>query len=103
MSQLEFGNHVRLTAPFSERQRLQKFYYEVLGAEVIASSEKAFDQIKFSNNHFMGIVYSSETLSESESRLGAWLELKVRSDISNFYFQAPGGQIFRLTRKERAN
>jgi len=119
MFKLSFGNHIRLTAAVSSREKIKKFYGEILGCQIKPHPDKPTDIVQFPDGVFMGINYEKDFLSENQALQGAWLELKtddpagmkekllnfgVREieypDKSNFYFQAPGGQVYRLARED---
>lgn len=108
------GEHSKMTVLPSERDRVQRFYHEVLGCQVTKKSETA-DLIQLGTNFYIGVIYDDSALSELDLFKSIWLEIRtdhpeelkqkilkfgIREvtywDKEHFYFQAPGGQVFRL-------
>jgi catechol 2,3-dioxygenase-like lactoylglutathione lyase family enzyme len=115
MAKVIFGNHTAVIAARSEQDRIRKFYCDVLGCKVRVKSDEV-DRLQLEDHHFC-FIYQGTTLDESEflrSGKSVWLEIKsddvekMRRKILDFgvmkldipdphlYFQAPGGQVFRL-------
>jgi hypothetical protein len=115
MAKVIFGNHTAHIVPRTERERVRKFFLEVLGAKLMRVREDA-DDIRMGDNFHMGILYGDHADESQFQRTGksVWLELKsdnveeMKRKIFDFgvrileipdphlYFQAPGGQVFRL-------
>lgn len=118
MTNVILGNHSAVRVPWSERDRVRAFYLDILGCKVMRESEHK-DDLRLSGNFFFAILYENESaaLNESDFRKAIYLELKtddvevMREKILGFgvtvlhlpdleephlYFQAPGGQVFRL-------
>jgi hypothetical protein len=114
MDPVNLGNHTRTTAPPSERERIRRFYGEVLGCE-LKTPNPQIDVVRFANDSWMGIYYDAKALPPDQLALGCWLELKTADPVAlqkkvvafgvgqidypdkeHFYFHAPGGQIFRI-------
>jgi len=115
MANVIFGNHTAHIVPRAERKRVRKFYLEILGAKLMRVREDA-DDILLGDNFYMGILYGDHADESEFQRTGKsiWLELKsdnvgeLTRKILDFgvrrleipdphlYFQAPGGQVFRL-------
>ena len=119
----EWGNHSKMIAPPSTRLRLQGFYRDVLGCYVGKGPQhpdgpEDTDMIRFANGFSIVVHYNEAALSEAELKKALWLELltddaarlerKIRAfgiqpfdyfDKERFYFQAPGGQVFRVAGK----
>jgi hypothetical protein len=115
MTKLIFGNHSSVRVPQRDRDRIRKFYCEVLGGTITkADSERDF--IRIGENFYIAFLYAdvpdmSEFLLTARS---VWLEIKsdnveeMTRKILDFgvrkleipdphlYFQAPGGQVLRL-------
>jgi hypothetical protein len=89
----------------------------VLGCHTIAAPSPQFDLFEFTDGFVVGLFYGddSEVLSEQDQLKATWLELKTSdppslrirllefdvgpieyADTSRFYFQAPGGQVWRV-------
>lgn len=117
MPTVAFGNHAKLTARAIDRTRIRKFYHEVLGCEITRRSDD-IDFFRFDADFFVAVIYDNGTLSEDEQTKSIWLELKaddpaaLTKRIRDFgvreieswekdrlYFQAPGGQVFRVAGK----
>lgn len=128
MAKVIFGNHSAVRVNRSERDRIRKFYCEILGGKIIREFEGK-DDIRIGDNFYIAFLYSrgdgrgaekgvnyaaENALSDDEFLRAIFLELKadnleeVRQKIVDFgvrlidvpdshlYFQAPGGQVFRL-------
>jgi hypothetical protein len=113
MTGVSLGENSKMTALASERDRIQRFFGDVLGCQVTKKPEA--DIIRLGNNLYLGVVYEDSALSESDLLKSIWLELRTDRpeelkqnflkfgikeieyrDKEHFYFQAPGGQVFRL-------
>lgn len=119
----EWGTHSKMIAPHSARLRLQSFYRDVLGCHVGKGPQhpggpEDTDMIRFANGFSIVVHYDDAALHEAELRKSIWLELlldnaaqlerKIQEfgiqpfdyfDKDHFYFQAPGGQVFRVAGK----
>ena len=118
MNGLSLGEHSKLTVPPSQRDRIRTFYEDVLGC-VITRKSDAVDVFKIGASFYLAAVYDDAALSESQSFKSIWLELRTDNpaelkarilafgiaeidywDKEHFYFQAPGGQVFRLAPRD---
>jgi len=115
MTQVIFGNHSAVRVPRAERDRIRAFYRDVLGGEITRESDQK-DDVRLGGSFYIAFLYEEEgvALDESGFLKATYLELKtddvaeVRQKIVAFgvkvldvpdphlYFQAPGGQVFRL-------
>jgi catechol 2,3-dioxygenase-like lactoylglutathione lyase family enzyme len=115
MARVILGNHSAIVLPRGEQDRIRRFYRDVLGCEVIRKTDRK-DDFRMGGNFYIGVLYEDEgvALDESNFSKAIYLELKaddvdeMRRDIvafgvrvlemqdSHLYFQAPGGQVFRL-------
>lgn len=114
MTTITFAKHSKLTAHPSERLAIRRFFRDVLGVVQVRESEPV-DIFRLGPQFFMGIVYSPDAPSAEAMRNSIWLELATDDpkamkakilagggkeieyrDKGHFYFQAPGGQVFRL-------
>ena len=114
---IHIGNHMKLNVSSSLRSKAQTFYEDVLGCKVMPSPMLDLDLFEFDGGFVLGIFFvdDTETLSNEDHLKAAWLEIKTKNvdglkrklrkfgvkeldyvDKSRFYFQAPGGQVFRL-------
>jgi hypothetical protein len=114
-------NTAHLYAQGSERQRLLRFFTEVLGLsprEVTAAyvtAKKPMYAVTFSNGAGLSVEFTDDALTDQAAERGAWLELTVTDrdavevkarafgakrivhPATPFvYLQAPGGQVFRI-------
>lgn len=128
MTKVIFGNHSAVRVSRTERDRIRKFYCDVLGCEITREFDDK-DDICLGGDFYIGFLYGAgdglgadkgvnyaadETLSEDDFLKAIFLELKtdyveeMKQKIIDFgvkvldvpdnhlYFQAPGGQVFRL-------
>jgi hypothetical protein len=119
------GNHLKMTVASSLRGRTREFYGGLLGLKLLPSPLDILDLYEFPGKFVLGLFFSDdpgELLSEEDYVRATWLELKV-DDVAQwkqrlqsfgvteieyddpsrvaepyprFFFQAPGGQVFRL-------
>ncbi|TMR91575.1 VOC family protein [Nonomuraea basaltis] len=128
MTKVIFGNHSALRVHRTERDRIRKFYRDILGCELTRELHDK-DDFRMGDGFYIaflygsgggweadkGVTYAAEhALSEDDFLKAIFLELKaddveeMRRKIVDFgvkvlevpdphlYFQAPGGQVFRL-------
>jgi catechol 2,3-dioxygenase-like lactoylglutathione lyase family enzyme len=115
MGNVIFGNHSAVVLPRSEQDNVRRFYRDVLGCAITRQTEDK-DDIRVGDDFYIGILYESDdvALDEVSFSRGIYLELKVEDvdatrerivasgvrviDMNDphLYFQAPGGQPFRL-------
>jgi catechol 2,3-dioxygenase-like lactoylglutathione lyase family enzyme len=116
MARVIFGNHSSVLVPRQDRDRIRKFYCDVLGGKVMRADPER-DFIRLGESFFIAFLYG-DVADESEflrSSRAVWLELKS-DDVAetrrkilasglvrklelpdpHLYFQAPGGQCLRL-------
>lgn len=113
---VEFGNHSSVIFPRKDRENIRRFYCDVLGG-TITKAEDDRDFLRLGENFYFGFLYG-DVPDESEflrTARSVWLELKsdnpeeLRGKIldsglvrklevpdPHLYFQAPGGQCWRL-------
>ena len=112
MAKVIFGNHTAVFAARLEQDRIRQFYCDVLGCKVRVKTDEV-DRFQLDDLHFC-FVYQSTALDESDFLKAIYLELKTdnieemkqkilafgvkKLDVPDphLYFQAPGGQVFRL-------
>ena len=112
MPKVILGNHLATFAARSEKDRIRKFYRDVLGCNVRVTSDEV-DRFQLDEVHFC-FVYQEAALDQSDCLKAMYLELKTdrteemkrkilafgvkKLDVPDphLYFQAPGGQVFRL-------
>jgi catechol 2,3-dioxygenase-like lactoylglutathione lyase family enzyme len=115
MAKVIFGNHSAVRVPRAEKDRIRKFYRDVLGCEITREGDQK-DDVRMGDNFYIAFLYEDEgvALDESDFLKAIYLELKAdnveetRQKIVGFgvkvlevpdphlYFQAPGGQVLRL-------
>jgi catechol 2,3-dioxygenase-like lactoylglutathione lyase family enzyme len=115
MAKVIFGNHSAVVLPRIEQARVRRFYRDVLGCELTRETADK-DDFRLGDNFYIAVLYEDEgvPLDEGSFLKATYLELKadnveeIRQEIVAFgvkvlevqdphlYFQAPGGQVFRL-------
>jgi hypothetical protein len=112
VTKVNLGNHTAVFAARAEQDRIRKFYCDVLGCKVRVATDEV-DRLQLDDVHFC-FVYQSTAMDESAFLKAIYLELKTDSteemkqkilafgvkkvDVPDphLYFQAPGGQVFKL-------
>jgi catechol 2,3-dioxygenase-like lactoylglutathione lyase family enzyme len=116
MAKVIFGNHAAVFVPLQDRDRVRKFYRDVLGGK-ITSEEDQKDLFRTGDNFYLALLYGDYADESKFLRSGGsiWLEIKSdnveemsrkilesgvveKLDIPDphLYFQAPRGQCLRL-------
>lgn len=128
MAKVIFGNHSAVRVSRTERDRIRKFYCDVLGCKIMREFDDK-DDIRIGDDFYLSFLYGAgdgrgadkgvnyapeSSLSNDDFLKAIFLELKtdnveeMRQKIvefgikalnvpdSHLYFQAPGGQVFRL-------
>jgi hypothetical protein len=112
------GNHLKMVVSCALRTVIREFYGGVLGLPSIASPREDLELYEFAGGFVLGFFFTdspNELLSPADYAKATWLELKVQNpdewkakllafgvqqitfpDPERFFFQAPGGQVFRL-------
>lgn len=117
MAQVIFGNHAAVVVPRQDRDRIRRFYCDVLGFRITREIDGKDDFQLGEDDYFHLSILYGDFADESEflrSGKSIYLELKsddveaMRQKITgadvivlevpdpHLYFQAPGGQVFRL-------
>jgi hypothetical protein len=116
MTKVIFGNHSAVIVPRKDRDGICAFYRDVLGGK-ITKAEGDRDFLRLGEDFYIVFLYG-DVPDESEflrSARSVWLEIqsdnvgetsrkildsglvrKLEMPDSHFYFQAPGGQCFKL-------
>lgn len=112
MTKVILGNHTAVFAARSDQDKIRKFYGDVLGCKVRVNPAEV-DRFQLDDVHFC-FVYQDTALDERDFLKAIYLELKtdnieeMKQKIMAFgvnkldvpdphlYFQAPGGQVFKL-------
>jgi hypothetical protein len=115
---VSLGNHMKMVVPTVLRTRIHEFYGGLLGLAPLPSPREDLDLYEFPGGFVLGFFFTEspgELLSAEDYAKATWLELKVANpaewkakllafgvgeiafpDPDRFFFQAPGGQVFRL-------
>lgn len=117
MPKVIFGNHAAVVVPRQERDRIRAFYCDVLGFKTTRETDDKDDFQLGDDDYFHLSVLYGDLADESEFlRSGKSIYLELKSDDveatrqkiidvgvmvlelpdPHLYFQAPGGQVFRL-------
>jgi hypothetical protein len=114
MAKVVLGNHTAVFAARSEQERIRKFYCDVLGCTPRVTNDEV-DRYQLDDVHFC-FIWQGTVLDESDFLKATYQELKTdnteemkqkilafgvkKLDVPgpHLYFQAPGGQVFRLVR-----
>jgi extradiol dioxygenase family protein len=107
------GNHAAVVVSLTEQDAVRRFYRDVLGCALTRSANDK-DDFVLGGDFYLAVVYADEALRKEDFLKATYLELRtdnveeVRQQIVDFgvkvieiddphlYFQAPGGQAFRL-------
>ena len=115
MAQVIFGNHWSVIVPRQDRDSINKFYCDVLGA-IVTKADTERDFFRLGEDFYIVLYGDVPDVSEFlRSARSVWLEIKsddveeMRRKIlesglvrkldvpdPHLYFQAPGGQCMRL-------
>lgn len=121
MAKVIFGNHSSVIVSRKDRERIRKFYCDVLGGEITKAQDER-DFLRMKENFYIVFLYQDvpeqDVAAASEflrTARAIWLEIKsdnveeTRQRIldsglvrkldmpdPHLYFQAPGGQCMRL-------
>jgi extradiol dioxygenase family protein len=115
MTKVSIGNHAAVVMPLQSRHKIREFYCDVLGCEITRESDQK-DDLQLGDDFHLGILYGDFADESAFLRSGRAIYLELKSDNvdelrqrivgfgvtvlelpdPHFYFQAPGGQVFRL-------
>lgn len=114
---IHLGNHLKVSFPQQIRPRTREFFRDLLGCKSLDSLRPDLDLYELADGFVAGLFFvdAGQALTEAEYLKAPWLELKVDDpvawkariqafgvqtvdfpDPARFYFQAPGGLVFRL-------
>jgi catechol 2,3-dioxygenase-like lactoylglutathione lyase family enzyme len=117
MAKVIFGNHAAVVVPRHDRDRVRNFYCHVLGFKTTRETDDKDDLQLGEDDYFhLSIVYGDFADESEFLRSGRSIYLELKSDDveamrqkivdagvmvmdlpdPHLYFQAPGGQVFRL-------
>jgi hypothetical protein len=113
----QIGNHYKFQTARTERSRVREFYRDLLGCQMREGPMPHVDMFQFEGGAYVGIFFEEPdaVLTPENFLKAAWMELKTKdpaalekqvrafgvkaidyADKTRFYFQAPGGQVFRV-------
>lgn len=115
VAQVTLGHHAAAVVSLTEQDAVRRFYRDVLGCALTRSANDK-DDFVLGGDFYLAVVYADETvtLGKEDFLKATYLELctdnvaEMRQQIVDFgvkvievddphlYFQAPGGQAFRL-------
>jgi catechol 2,3-dioxygenase-like lactoylglutathione lyase family enzyme len=115
MAKVSFGTHSTVRVPRAEKGRIRTFYRDVLGCEIVREGDHK-DDVRMGDDFYIAFLYEDEGVALDESELLKAIYLELRADDAeetrqkivafgvkvldvpdpHLYFQAPGGQVFRL-------
>lgn len=115
MAKVIFGNHSAVRVPRAEKDRIRKFYRDVLGCEITREGDQK-DDFRMGDNFYIAFLYENEGVALDESGFSKAIYLELQTDNveemrqkivafgvtvlevpdPHLYFQAPGGQVLRL-------
>ena len=106
MTSITLGENSKMVIRPSERDKVQRFYRDVLGCRVTSKSTE-MDLIRLGTDFYIGAVYDDSALSDADRLNSIWLELRTDDpaalkqqilgfgckevefwDKEHFYFQA---------------
>ena len=118
-------NTAHLYARVSEKERLLRFFTEVLGLPprevtvAYVTAKQPMYAVTFANGAGLSVEFTGDALTDQAAERGAWLELTVtdRAAVEArarafgakrivhpatpfVYLQAPGGQVFRIVGRD---
>ena len=126
MTRVILGNHSAVLVPRQDRDKIRKFYCDVLGCKITREVDQSVagasgsmlqkDDFQLGDNFHIAFLYGDFPDASEFLRSGRSIYLELKSDdveemrrkITSFgvkildvpdphlYFQAPGGQVFRL-------
>jgi catechol 2,3-dioxygenase-like lactoylglutathione lyase family enzyme len=117
MTKVIFGNHAAVVVPRQDQDRVRAFYCDVLGFKTTRKTDDKDDFQLGGDDYFHLSILYGDFADESEFlRSGRSIYLEIKSDDveamrqkiidagvkvidlpdPHLYFQAPGGQVFRL-------
>lgn len=116
MAKVVIGNHSSVIVPRQDRDNIRKFYCDVLGGKITKAQDER-DFVRLPENFFIAFLYGDVPDASEFSRTARSIWLEFKSDNVNemrrkiiesglvrkldipdphLYFQAPGGQCWRL-------
>ncbi len=118
---VHLGNHLKMNLPAQLRARSKEFYAGLLECRILESPLPQLDLYEFPGGEVLGLFFvdPAEAPTEADYLKATWLEIKVDNpaewkarllsfgvqeveypDPTRFFFQAPGGPVFRLAPRD---
>src|SRR5262249_39776492 len=79
MAQAIFGNHAAVRVPRTERDRIRRFYRDVLGCTITRDGEQK-DDIRMGDNFYIAFLYENEGVALDESGCLKAIYLQLKTD-----------------------
>jgi extradiol dioxygenase family protein len=79
MSKVVFGNHSAVRVPRTERDRIRKFYGDVLGCEITRESDQK-DDFRMGDSFYIAFLYENEGVALDESGFLKAIYLELMAD-----------------------
>jgi len=115
MTNVTIGNHCAMRVPRAEKDRIRWFYRDVLGCEITRAGDQK-DDFRLGSGFSLAFLYEDEDIALDEDGFARAIFLELQADDAeelrkrivgfgvtvldvpdpHLYFQAPGGQVFRL-------
>jgi catechol 2,3-dioxygenase-like lactoylglutathione lyase family enzyme len=115
MAKVILGNHSAVRVPRAEKDRIREFYRDVLGCKIMREGDQK-DDFRMGDDFYIAFLYEDEGVALDESGFSNAIYLELKADNAeemrrkivasgvrvlevpdpHLYFQAPGGQVFRL-------
>ena len=77
MTTVSLGENSKMVIRPSERDRVQRFYRDVLGCRVTTKSE-GMDLIRLGTDFYIGAVHDYSALSDADRLNSIWLDTRAR-------------------------
>jgi catechol 2,3-dioxygenase-like lactoylglutathione lyase family enzyme len=115
MTKVTLGNHAAIVVARAERDTIRRFYRDVLGCAFVRESDQK-DDLRIGDDFYVAILYEADGVALDQSGFSKAIFLELQADNveeirqkvltsgvkvlemqdPHLYFQAPGGQVFRL-------
>ena len=115
MTRVRLGNHAAIVVSKAEQIRIRRFYRDVLGCEFVRETDQK-DDLRIGDDFYVAILYEADGVALDQSAFSKAIFLELQADNveeirqkvlasgvkvlemqdPHLYFQAPGGQVFRL-------
>ena len=79
MAKVVFGNHAAVIVPRQDRDRIRKFYCDVLGCTITRESDQR-DFLRMGDNFYIAFMYGDDADESEFLRTGKSVWLEIKSD-----------------------